>query len=79
MPSGIYVDDQQKALDLYTKALWFEKNQDITVREFRRVSVKSSESGDVQDLVVFEVESAAGCPSGRSSGDTDRSYRCSAL
>lgn len=46
--SGIYVDDQQKALDFYTDILGFEKCQDIPVGEFRWLSVKSPEGGDTE-------------------------------
>ncbi len=46
--SGIYVDDQQKALDFYTKILGFKKSQDIPVGEFRWLSVVSPEGNDTE-------------------------------
>ena len=46
--SGIYVDDQQKALDFYTDILGFRKCQDIPVGEFRWLSVVSPEGGDTE-------------------------------
>lgn len=46
--SGIFVDDQQKALDFYTNILGFKKSQDIPVGEFRWLSVKSPEGGDTE-------------------------------
>ncbi len=46
--SGIYVDDQQKALDFYTDILGFKKKQDIPVGEFRWLSVVSPEGGDTE-------------------------------
>ena len=36
---GIFVDDQQKALDFYTGTLGFVKSQDIPVGEFRWLTV----------------------------------------
>lgn len=46
--NGIFVDDQQKALDFYTDTLGFVKSQDIPVGEFRWISVKSPEGGDTE-------------------------------
>lgn len=46
--SGIYVDDQQKALDFYTNVLGFKKSQDIPVGEFRWITVASPEGGDAE-------------------------------
>ncbi|MFK7955447.1 MAG: VOC family protein [Lysobacterales bacterium] len=46
--TGIYVNDQQKALDFYTGVLGFEKCQDIPVGEYRWLSVKSPEGGDTE-------------------------------
>lgn len=46
--SGIYVDDQQKALDFYTDILGFVKSQDIPVGEFRWLSVKSAQGGETE-------------------------------
>ena len=46
--TGIFVDDQQKALDFYTNILGFLPSQDIPVGEFRWISVKSPEGGDTE-------------------------------
>ncbi len=46
--NGIFVDDQQKALDFYTNILGFKKKQDIPVGEFRWLSVVSPEGGDTE-------------------------------
>ena len=46
--TGIFVDDQQKALDFYTNVLGFKKKQDIPVGEFRWLSVVSPEGGDTE-------------------------------
>ncbi|MEL7447839.1 MAG: VOC family protein [Pseudomonadota bacterium] len=46
--TGIFVDDQQKALDFYTDVLGFVKKQDIPVGEFRWLSVVSPEGGDTE-------------------------------
>ncbi|MEN7341456.1 MAG: VOC family protein [Pseudomonadota bacterium] len=46
--TAIMVDDQQKALDFYTDVLGFVKCQDIPMGEYRWISVKSPEGGDVE-------------------------------
>ncbi|MEM0927507.1 MAG: VOC family protein [Planctomycetota bacterium] len=46
--SGIFVDDQQKALDFYTEILGFIKTQDIPVGEFRWLQLASPEGGDAE-------------------------------
>ncbi len=46
--SGIFVDDQQKALDFYTDILGFIKTQDIPVGEFRWLQLASPEGGDAE-------------------------------
>ena len=45
---SIFVDDQQKALDFYTRTLGFLKSQDIPVGEFRWLTVKSPEGGETE-------------------------------
>lgn len=42
--SGIFVNDQEKALQFYTKKLGFDKKEDIPVGEFRWLTVTSGES-----------------------------------
>lgn len=46
--NGIFVDDQQKALDFYTDILGFKKSQDFPVGEFRWITVASPEGGDAE-------------------------------
>lgn len=46
--TAITVDDQQKALDFYTNVLGFVKSQDIPMGEYRWISLKSPEGGDVE-------------------------------
>ncbi|MEL6215539.1 MAG: VOC family protein [Pseudomonadota bacterium] len=46
--SGIFVDDQQKALNFYTDILGFIKTQDIPVGEFRWLQLASPEGGDAE-------------------------------
>lgn len=46
--TGIYVDDQQKALDFYTNILGFKKSKDIPVGEFRWIQLASPEGGDAE-------------------------------
>ncbi|MEM1263531.1 MAG: VOC family protein [Pseudomonadota bacterium] len=46
--TAIPVDDQQKALDFYTKVLGFEKKQDIPMGEFRWLSVIAPEGNDTE-------------------------------
>ena len=45
---SILVDDQQKALDFYTRTLGFLKSQDVPVGEFRWLTVKSPEGGETE-------------------------------
>jgi predicted enzyme related to lactoylglutathione lyase len=56
---GIFVDDQQKALDFYTNVLGFEKSQDIPVGEFRYITVASPEGGDAELSLEPNVNPAA--------------------
>ena len=56
---GIFVDDQQKALDFYTNVLGFKKNQDIPVGEFRYITVASPEGGDAELSLEPNVNPAA--------------------
>lgn len=46
--NSIFVDDQQKALDFYTRILGFKKSDDIPVGEFRWLTVASPEGGDTE-------------------------------
>ena len=57
--SGIFVDDQQKALDFYTQVLGFKPSQDIPVGEFRWITVASAEGGDAELSLEPNVNPAA--------------------
>ncbi len=57
--SGIFVDDQQKAIDFYTETLGFVKSQDIPVGEYRWLSVKSAAGGDTELSLEPNVNPAA--------------------
>lgn len=57
--NSIFVDDQQKALDFYTKVLGFKKNQDIPVGEFRYLTLASPEGGDAELSLEPNVNAAA--------------------
>ena len=45
---SIFVDDQTKALDFYTRVLGFEKRQEIPVGKYRWLTVGSTEGGDAE-------------------------------
>lgn len=57
--TSIVVDDQQKALDFYTKTLGFKPSQDIPVGEFRWITVASPEGGDAELSLEPNVNPAA--------------------
>lgn len=50
--SSVLVDDQQKALDFYTKKLGFVKKQDIPMGEFRWLTVVAADDADGAELVL---------------------------
>lgn len=45
---SIVVDDQQKALDFYTKVLGFKKSVEIPAGEYRWIQLASPEGGDAE-------------------------------
>ncbi len=57
--NSIFVDDQQKALDFYTKVLGFKKSQDIPVGEYRWIQLASPEGGDAELSLEPTVNPAA--------------------
>jgi glyoxylase I family protein len=57
--NGIFVDDQQKALDFYTNVLGFKKSQDIPVGEYRWIQLASPEGGDAELSLEPNVNPAA--------------------
>lgn len=46
--NSVYVDNQSKALDFYTKVLGFVASRDIPVGEFRWLTVRSPEGGETE-------------------------------
>ena len=46
--NSVIVDDQDKALDFYTRVLGFVPSQDVPVGEFRWITVRSPEGGDAE-------------------------------
>ncbi len=57
--SGIFVDDQQKAVDFYTNVLGFIMSQDIPVGEYRWIQLASPEGGDAELTLEPNVNPAA--------------------
>jgi predicted enzyme related to lactoylglutathione lyase len=56
---SIHVDDQEKALDFYTRVLGFEKKNDIPLGEHRWLTVVSPERPDGVELVLEPDEHPA--------------------
>lgn len=50
--TGVFVDDQDKALDFYTKRLGFTLKRDIPVGEYRYLTVTSSIAPDGVELLL---------------------------
>lgn len=50
--SSVFVDDQDKALDFYTKVLGFVKKEDIPLGEFKWLTVVSPEGPDDIELLL---------------------------
>jgi glyoxylase I family protein len=57
--TSVYVDDQDKALDFYTRVLGFVKSQEVPVGEFRWLTVKSPEGGDAEVTLEPNANPAA--------------------
>lgn len=57
--TSIFVDDQDKALAFYTDVLGFVKANEIPVGEYRWLTVKSPEGGDVELSLEPNVNPAA--------------------
>lgn len=57
--TGIFVDDQQKALDFYTKVLGFKKSHDIPAGDYRWIQLASPEGGDAELSLEPNVNPAA--------------------
>ncbi len=50
--TGVFVDDQQKALRFYTEVLGFQKKTDVPVGEFAWLTVVSPEEPDGVELLL---------------------------
>jgi catechol 2,3-dioxygenase-like lactoylglutathione lyase family enzyme len=50
--TSVYVDDQAKALDFYTRVLGFEPKEDVPLGEFRWLTVVSPEQPDGAQLLL---------------------------
>ena len=57
--NGIFVDDQQKAVDFYTETLGFIKTQGIPAGEYRWIQLASPEGGDAELTLEPNVNPAA--------------------
>ena len=58
--ASIFVDEQDKALEFYTKVLGFTKKDDIPVGDFRWLTVVAPDSpGDMELLLVPNAHEAA--------------------
>lgn len=56
----LYVDDQEKALQLYTNKLGFQKKADFSQGDFRWLTVASAEDPDGVELVLQSNANPAG-------------------
>lgn len=50
--TGVFVDDQSKALEFYTKILGFEKKEDIPLGEFRWLTVTGKSEPNGTELLL---------------------------
>ena len=57
--NGVFVDDQEKALQFYTEVLGFVKKEDIPVGEFRWLTVVSPDDLDGTELLLEPNENPA--------------------
>ena len=57
--TSVFVDDQGKALDFYTRVLGFVPSQNIPVGEFRWLTVRSPEGGDAEVTLEPNANPAA--------------------
>jgi glyoxylase I family protein len=57
--TSVVVDDQDKALNFYTKVLGFVPSQDIPVGAFRWITVRSPEGGDAEVTLEPNANPAA--------------------
>ncbi|MEV1129046.1 VOC family protein [Agromyces sp. NPDC049794] len=60
--TSVFVDDQDKALDFYTRVLGFQKKNDIPAGEHRWLTVVSPEAPDAVELLLEPDEHPAAGP-----------------
>ena len=60
--TSVLVDDQEKALDFYTRVLGFEKRTDVPLGEHRWLTVGSPEQPDGTELLLEPDEHPAARP-----------------
>ena len=60
--TSVFVDDQDKALDFYTRVLGFEKKNDIPAGEYRWLTVVSPEAPDAVELLLEPDQHPAAGP-----------------
>ncbi|NZA27226.1 VOC family protein [Luteimonas sp. SJ-92] len=57
--TSVFVDDQDKALDFYTKVLGFVPSHDIPAGQYRWITVRSQEGGDAEVALEPNANPAA--------------------
>ena len=60
--TSVFVDDQQKALDFYTKKLGFEVKNDVPMGEHRWLTLSSKEQPNGTELLLEPSEHPAAKP-----------------
>ena len=60
MDQGLYVDDQEKALQFYTDKLGFQKKADFSQGNYRWLTVASQEDPEGVELVLESNANPAG-------------------
>ena len=58
--TGLYVDDQEKALDFYTDKLGFQKKADFSQGDYRWLTVASPEDPEGTELILESNANPAG-------------------
>ena len=58
--TGLYVDDQEKALEFYTDKLGFQKKADFSQGNYRWLTVASKEDPDGVELILESNANPAG-------------------
>ena len=60
--ASVFVDDQEKALDFYTRVLGFEKKNDIPLGEHRWLTVVGRDAADGVELLLEPADHPAVAP-----------------